>query len=335
MTLRITPEKKILVWKSKVEDMLNQGIDIYVVGDTETTGGVGKSKNISVIEKEDQNYLGKTHRVLEVGFILCTKDESGYLNPIYDDEKQIISFHEYVNPFNESEEKRKKINCIDSIPYGAYNVHGISKDFLFGNATVDQGNNKKFKLSGSAPTFQEIIEPLSHVLGINNEYRDEKTGSIYAIFHNYEFDAKFMNFEYANCMKGVEPYLAFEAYVKPKDTLLVFRNLFTNEIITSLKKKIEEEKGVKIKGLFALDTLVQIFTNLDLLKQDNVDRTLHGALKDTKILLNLYNAVVSSEYYPKAEILDDKFKIQECLKNIIKNSKVATINKNKIKYKKA
>lgn len=273
----ITPAEKFGAWEKKIKEIRSSGKNIYIVGDTETTGGVS-SGAISVFEKAEQEYRGKRHRIIEMGFIFCVKDEDGLFIPIKDNDGDNIFFHEYINPYAEDDEKKRRLNSIDGMPNSAFHVHGISIDFLFGKGYMDG-----LKLEKPAPTIQDVVLDFLKLTTVS----DDLEGDVYGVFHNAPFDFTFMDSELENCEDEFgNKVIRFQDLVIPYDTINFFKAVLSMDELVELKEKA----GVK-KGKYSLDTLREIFTSLGYMNNENIDRTLHGAYKDSLLLIELYNGV--------------------------------------------
>lgn len=349
--LIMTPYNKIEKWKKTTENMLKSGIDIFIIGDTETTGGLRKSKGLapSVIEKDEKKYIGLKHRILEIAFMICyfDKEKNMFVN-IKDDEGDFIYFHEYINPFKEEDP-----HSIYEIPDGAFFVHGISKEFLNGNTplgydlakfrkenyNIDTYTNfdNALKLRTPAPTFYEIIEPMMDVCGLNFEYdREQKQGRVHSIFHNAVFDLRFMDSEFKHAGKP-----NFQALALPMDSIVLAKSLFDKKSIEKIRKdkmqrlrekytleKISADKIEKlikkevVGGLYSLDALRQFFEERGELDISSINRELHGALLDTEITKHVIDAMYLSKEYqnsPNRPNLEKEYKEQdESLDNFLK-----------------
>lgn len=295
--MQITPINKIKEWSSIVLGERKKGNEIYIVGDTETTGGIGSNNSINVYEKDNPDCKGKMHRILEVGFVFCRRNrENGSLEVLKDANGGDIFFHEYINPFKEDMAKKNSLNSIDFVPSNVIYVHGITKKFLNGEEGINIGDDETFQLNNPAPTFQEIINPFLEISTIMHS-RDESLPNVYATFHNTDFDLTFMDAEMQNCHDEYELKIPrCQDLFLPFDTLKFFREMLPLDEINDLKEK----SGVK-KGRYSLDTLVNIFTELGYM-ENTYDRELHGAYKDVLITIDVFNAI--SKY--KEEKKDQK-----------------------------
>lgn len=160
-----------------------------IVLDTETTGLDPKNG----------------HRIVEIGAVeMVNKIRTGR------------EFHCYINPQR-------------NMPFDAYQIHGISSEFL-----------------KDKPLFEDIADEFIKFI---------ESGIL--VIHNAAFDIKFLNYELGLLKK---PSLQFSEVV---DTLSIARKLFP---------------GLKVN----LDALCKKF------KINNTDRLLHGALKDARLLAEVY-----------------------------------------------
>ena len=283
--LIITPSDKIEEWSNIVSEKIYEGKQIVVFYDTETTGGVRKGKGVSVVEKDDAKYEGKRHRMLEIGAsVTVLNEENGQCEPLLDNYGKPILFHEYLNIWAEDEKQLRKINSMLEVPYGAYRVHGISEKFLNGDVELGhdlQNIDSDFKLPKSAPTFQQVIEPLMKVTGLLHVRQNpEKEKRVIYAAHNSEFDNKFMNSEFQ--LAGLSP---FESYAASLCTLVMSKDIIPP---SATNKK------------YSLDALYQHVLDNNYVENNPIPRELHGAMVDTRILLTMYNGITNSPWYKNA-----------------------------------
>lgn len=291
--LIMTPSHKIDKWAELVSKKIYEGKQVIVFFDTETTGGVS-GNTINVIEKNDHQYEGKRHRMLEFGAsVTVFNEETGVCEPLLDEEGDCVRFHEYLNIWAEDPNKLRRINSMTEVPWGAYIVHGIDKDFLEGKKPLGhkiKGFEGGFKLPKPAPTMEQIIEPLSKVIGLSHVTRDEKLEkTIKCAAHNAEFDNKFMNSEFQLVGKSV-----FESYISPLCTLLLAKSVLPKS---------------EVGGKYNLDSLSNYVKEQGLVQNEEIPRDLHGAMVDTRILLQIYNGITNSKFYknaPNAPLSDKK-----------------------------
>ncbi|UDG81354.1 DNA polymerase III subunit epsilon [Candidatus Profftia lariciata] len=171
--------------------------------DTETTG----------LNKRGIPYEG--HRIIEIGAVEVINRR---LTGSY--------FHVYIQPDR----------LIDT---EAYNIHGISDDFLL---------NK--------PRFSEISDKfLNFIIGAE------------LVIHNAPFDVGFINYEFNKLNRNIPK---IESFCNITDSLMIARNLFPG----------------KRNSLDALCSRYEI---------DNTKRTLHGALLDSYILVDVYLAMTGGQ----------------------------------------
>jgi DNA polymerase III epsilon subunit-like protein len=329
--LIITPSDKVEEWKNIVEEQLEKGIDIYLIGDTETTGGVMKKSNgINVMEKEDKDHMGLNHRIIEIGMIVCTFDKkTNKIDNLKDKNGNSIFFHEYINFLNEEDGKLAKYLSIRAIPDGAFFVHGISLSFLDAKSSLGEelallkneryriplpkDYDKGMRLPSSAPTFEEIIEPLKDICGLNYKH-NQSSGRVTFVAHNHKFDGRFLDSEFIN-----EGSPAFQSVTNAMDTIIIAQSLYKKEYIQNFKenkrKELEEKLIVKgyneesikntiakeiPKGIYSLDSMCYVMTEKKLMNLDGIDRTLHGAALDGEMLKRLLQGMLNSEEYSKS-----------------------------------
>lgn len=294
--LNTTPLDKVEEWSNIVSTKIREGKQIMVFFDTETTGGVSGA-TISVVEKKDLKYEGKLHRMVEIGASVTVLDEkTGKCEPLLDSKSEPIRFHEYLNIWSEDKNKLKRINSMQEMPFGAFRVHGISKEFLEGKTYLGKGleeyekGDVKYYLKKPAPTFEEVIEPLMKITGLThkiNENNNEK--KVIYTAHNAEFDNKFMNSEFQ--LIGLSP---FESYAASLCTLMLAKDIIpktTNPADYGMEGK---------KFSYSLDKLYQFVNNNGFSNEKEIPRDLHGAMVDTRIMLNMYNGLTNTDWYKNA-----------------------------------
>lgn len=285
-TIPTTPKNKIEEWRSILLGKLQSGINIYAVGDTETTGTepTGDKKN-----------FGLRDRIIEIGLLFYTKNENGTLDPIEDSQGQQIYLHEYVNPFKEHDGLLDRYNSIREIPtFLTLTVHGIDLDFLNAKrGLVTNGNlnsRNPLKLPEPAGEFAKVKPIIENLMAM--DVASTWNASYYFIAHNAEFDAKFLDCEWRKTESFEEKQAVpsfWESYVKTIDTLALLKEVYSlNEL-----KEIAIERSHKQKPSFKLDYF-QEFYGVE------IERNLHGALVDSKILAEVYNNVMLDPKYRKS-----------------------------------
>ncbi|UKA04651.1 hypothetical protein [Photobacterium damselae] len=253
-----------------------------MISDTETTGlkpfGDNKNKDIK-------------DRLIEVAFIFY-KMENGRLEKLVDDHGDFIYFHEYINPFQETPAELARYNSIKSIPQFLYRTHGISDDFLAGKkGLLDSNlNETSFNLPKSAPTFDMIKPIISKMLCIG----EKKNGTIFYVAHNGIFDTNFLSAEWSKCEQYHENHqqpAAFESYVTLIDTLPLIREMYPTVAALghAYQQKPHYNQATKIN--YKLDFLIEFY------QCHNVERDVHGALIDSMILADVYQAMLDDEAY--------------------------------------
>lgn len=292
-------KRNLKEWKSTLDDLREDDrYDIMMVIDTETTGGLrkGGGTGVSIMEFDDPKMRGKNHRILEIGVVFCKRNKKTQkIEPIKDSKGGDIYIHEYIDPFSEPEKKRSTINTITEIQQGAFMIHGISKGFLSGIDTLDEGNGVKVKIEGGAKHFQDIVGDIIYLA----ESSKDDLNPVYAACHNFPFDAAFLDFEFKNCVdENNQEIKPLQSLYLPFDTIHLFKSLISKKEISELKSK----HGVK-KGEYSLDTLTQLMQKSEYMK-DEFDRSLHGAYKDVLITISVYNALVEYSNEKKPKILE-------------------------------
>lgn len=307
--LVLTPRHKVDEWADIVTKKIEEGAQIAVFFDTETTGGVSGNK-INPIEILGVNE-GKLHRIIELGAIVTIQNNStGMYEDLKDSAGDNIRFHEYINPWAEDKSEQRRTNTIDKTPEGfmsAYNVHGIREKFLRGQENLGaacEEINSNFVLPQAAPTFEQIIEPFFKITGLNNIIEDNGIQkNIKFLAHNIEFDNKFMNSEFL--LRGLS---VFESYCSPVCTLGLVKSIMPKEVV----------------GKYKLDSLYEYTRSIPNTKVENIPRELHGAYIDSKMLYQVVNEILNTDYainspnviFDNSEKTETK-KIKEILNNKI------------------
>ncbi len=288
-TLLITPQKKIPQWRDEVLRKLREGLDIFIVGDTETTGTkeLGDSKN-----------FGKKDRVLEIGFLFYII-ENHVLKPLLDGDGEQIFFHEYINPFKEPKHVLERYNSIDYIPQEVIDfVHGIDEDFLEGKAglvTNSGASRTDFVLPSPARTFAEIKPFLEQLMVLDKSMDNTVKGKLRFVAHNALFDVQFMNAEWkrAEMLEEKREYPSFfEGFIKTLDTMALFQRMYTR---AELKDIAANRVFSKAAG-YSLDFIQEFY-------EITHDRDMHGALLDSKILAKVYSAIINDEKYLRSPLV--------------------------------
>lgn len=285
--LNITPENKIEEWSEVISELLTKGEDVYIVGDTETTG---------TNELGDKKNFGKKDRILEIGFLFFKSCKDEILKPLVDMSGSQIFFHEYVNPFKEDHVVLERYNSIDFIPDEVIKfVHGIDMDFLNKKSGLVMKNGKRgnFVLEKPAPTFGQVKPYIEKLLNTDNLINLK--GKIHFIAHNALFDVQFMNAEW----KKTEMYeekrqfpAFFESYIHTIDTQLIAQSLYTRDEL----KEHSVKNGLENAGSFKLDFLQEFYGVV-------AEREMHGALLDSKILADVYRAMILDSRYQKSPVI--------------------------------
>lgn len=283
--LNITPAEKLSEWFSIINSTLEDGVDIYYIGDTETTGF-----------KPDGNKSNKDlkDRLLEIAFLCYTRSQDGTFSELKDSDGCHIHFHEYINPFAEPDADLKKYRSIEYIPTETIEVHGITKEFISGESglTDSQGQETDFKLKKQAPTFQQIKPILESYFATKN--KSTKLGSRYFVAHNAIFDAGFISSEWHRVESFYEDHLQpakFESYITTIDTLSLIKDMYssTKELTAAFVTKENYDSGTKINH--KLDFLKTFYGH------DNIMRDVHGAMIDSYILAEVFFDMLKDQAY--------------------------------------
>lgn len=291
-TIPTTPKNKLEEWRSILLNNLQSGVNVYIVGDTETTGKepTGDKKN-----------FGLRDRIIEIGLLFYTKNENGTLDPIEDSQGQHIYLHEYVNPFREHDGLLDRYNSTREIPtFLTLTIHGIDLDFLNAKKGIVKNGNLysrgDLKLPEPAGEFAKVKPIIENLMAIDaaNTWK----ASYHFIAHNAQFDVKFLDCEWRKTEAFEEKQTVpsfWESYVKTIDTLELAKSIYKlNEL-----KDIALLRGHKQKPSFKLDYLQEFY-------EVEIERNLHGALVDSKILAAVYNNMMLDPKYrerPNASIV--------------------------------
>lgn len=279
--LNITPADKIDRWSSILLETLKEG-DLYAVSDTETTGlkpfGDNKNKDIK-------------DRLIELAFIFCKKVD-GKLQPLVDENGDLIFFHEYINPFRETPTELARYNSIRKVPEFLYGLHGITDAFLDARECLLDSSLKEteFKLTKPAPTFEQIKPIVSKMLCIGEETK----GKVFYVAHNGSFDTNFLSAEWAKCEQYHENQTqpaAFESYVTLVDTLVMIKDMYPTFAVFGHAYQQKPHYKPSVKVNHKLDFLTEFY------QCTSVDRDVHGAMVDSLILADVYQAMLEDETY--------------------------------------
>lgn len=284
-------KESIFKWSKLIHDLLSVGTDIYIVGDTETTGKneLGNKKN-----------FGRKDRVLEIGFLFCTVRENGTLSAIIDDNGEHVRFHEYINPFAEPKSDLERYNSIMDIPQEVIDIHGIDQGFLNGESGLlnSHGQRSGYKLKVAAPTFSKVKPYLEMLLNTDNLIG--LNGRVHFIAHNALFDAQFMSAEWIKSEVFDERNsvpASFESYVNVIDSLELMKSLYSrSELVAEASSR-----GITSKIGYSLDSLRE-FYNIA------TPRDMHGALIDSQILMSVYNSIIVDKRYQESTMVSMKAK---------------------------
>lgn len=128
-TLIMTSEKRLEAVSQYMQSLLEEGATILNFFDTETTG--------TEIEG-DKNDEFRRDRLIEIGIVSYLKNSDGSVEPLVFDGSP-VTFHEYINPFAESDSELMLYESKMDIQDAVF-VHGMTKDFLFGKVPMINGN---------------------------------------------------------------------------------------------------------------------------------------------------------------------------------------------------
>lgn len=277
--LCLNKESQIKEKKAVLLSYLEKGIDVIAVFDTETTG-----KDIYPAK------TGLRDRMLEVAFSFNFKNpKTGKIEPIKFNGKE-LNFREYINPFKESINELKAKGSTQEINPEALEIHKITKEFLNGQIAMNG-----LTLSKPAPTFKELMPFMMDLLCIEESLNLD--GDMVFVGHNSDaFDIPFLKEEIKMASdfdpvlnRKIDPEGLFE---KSVDTLKLMRSLFTRRDLAFYSNGAEEKN---VREGYSLSYLSHIL-NIEEVGRDFA----HGALLDTKILRNVFNALLEHPVYKKA-----------------------------------
>ncbi|MCY9860937.1 hypothetical protein OTK49_00080 [Vibrio coralliirubri] len=301
--LILTPANKIPEWREIIRKTMASGKNVIWVGDTETTGTEPKG---------DRNNKDLKDRLLEVAMMAFEGVGTSITKPLLDSEGNQIFFHEYVNPFIEDERVLTRYNSIRDIPYSAYRIHGIDKQFLEGKAGLKDSNlvETDFRLPTPARTFYEIKPALEWLTCA--DLCNELKGRACFLAHNCKFDAEFMDCEFIKCEfmhDGNSAFASFESYFMLIDSLALIKEMYSrSEIGAVLKHHIAAKLAVKEKE----GNRVPIGHSLEFLRYfyeaDEIKRDVHGALIDTVILAEVYKQMVNDDRYKQLPMIKNQIR---------------------------
>lgn len=247
-------EEKILKWSKVLEKIALKYGEIYLISDTETTG-------TQIVDPKTKLFS----RVLEWSIAFAYKDAEGIYHQILDDAGVPIEIDEPINPFIEKAHSKKQKQSINYIPKETVEVHGITEEYLFG----EDNNLRRPRLTTPAAPFVFVFQALTNLLNFP-AFRDG-TATIYLVFHNADFDVRFLNHEMD--MNGLPP---IESYFL---------------IICSEKDLATKLLSKKEVANYKLDTLFEFMVKRYPEQVTPLERPLHTALGDSLILLQTMNGL--------------------------------------------
>jgi DNA polymerase-3 subunit alpha len=258
--------------KEAILSYLEKGVDVLAIFDTETTG-------LNIYPKPKAGIF--RDRILEVGFIMYYIDGADdEMKPILLDNKP-VTFQEYVNPFRESKKQQERsMSVYDSNPE-ALEIHHITKNFLNGKESFNG-----IKLHKAAPTFAEIKPFMEEFLCLE-ELIDVK-GTMHFVAHNgKKFDAAILT-EEMNLIDQYNPAIknkkTFESIVPNIiDTKIIMKELYDREDLLN----VENQRPSKLKIGNTMSYLAHVLE-----VEETGRENFHGALLDSVILKNVFNALL-------------------------------------------
>jgi len=250
-----TPSSKLNDWLEVINDSLDLHQKLYVMSDTETTSQ-------SLMEENGKGELIR-NRVVELAFCFYYYDKSEQrMKPLTDYDGDRIVFHEPINFFAEPKDIREKFSSIDKIPADSTRIHGLTEKYLFAEEKSPTGRPK---LKKAALTFSETAPLLLRMFQVENAF--EKGLPIYMVFHNADFDTRFLNSE-----MRIAGLPMIESY---------------GLVIDSLKEARELMPGMPN---YTLDTLYQFY--LEVTGNDKIERPFHDARTDSEILAEVMGYLI-------------------------------------------
>ncbi len=275
--LCVNNEENIKRKKKVIISMLEKGVDVFAVFDTETTG-----KNPHPKEFEGRD------RILEVGFVMSYQDSDGQIKPLMLDGKQ-VAFQEYVNPFRETQEYREKVRSVHQTHPEALEIHQITNDFLFGKESFNG-----IKLHKPAPTFAELKPYMEDFLCL--EEANSLEGTMHFVAHNgIKFDIPMLSEE----MGLVDKYSSNGKTYRPLesmlpsviDTMVLMKSIYDRQ---DLRDAVRENEPNPKMG-YSLSYLAYMMNVKEEGRED-----FHGALLDSVILQNVFNEMVQKNEFINA-----------------------------------
>lgn len=210
--------------------------------------------------------------------------ETTGLNP-YEGHKIIeIGCVELLNNFPSGVVWQKYINPNRYMPQEAFEIHGLSEDFL-----------------SDKPSFSEITNEFLNFLGESD-----------LIIHNAAFDLKFINYELE--LLRLEPIN--KKNIKVIDTIEIARGLFPGQSINldalCKRYKIDLEKRKLHGALLDAELLAEVFLEMHGGRQQGINLDTQHKLNNENI--DLKNAVYSKKIYKlKDEELENHKKLLEVI----------------------
>ena len=290
--LCLNNEDNIARKRLAILNILEKGGDVLCSFDTETTG-------LNVYPKAKDGV--KRDRILEVGFVMYYFDKDNNIKPIMLDGMP-VSFQEYVNPFRESPAQLLRSQSVSETNQEAFNIHKITNGFLDGKESFDG-----VRLHKPAPTFAEIKPFMEDFLCLDKF--SEVDGTMHFLAHNGKaFDAPMLTEEmYLVDKFSVSSKKSFDSIVPSIiDTLEISRDLFNKEDLRSVR----DESKKDLKEGYNMSYLAHLL-NVPEIGRENF----HGALLDSLILKNVFEAMINTEQWETSKNKIEFNKVNDLKKN--------------------
>ena len=209
--------------------------------------------------------------------------ETTGLNPIEGHKIIEIGCVELLNNFPTGKTWQKYINPNRNIPQEAYEVHGLTEDFL-----------------KDKPSFQEVTE------GFKSFIKNSKL-----IIHNSKFDIKFLNYE-------LEAINLDPINLEIIDTIDIARKLFPGQSVSldalCKRYKIDIEKRKLHGALLDAELLAEVYLEMQGGRQQGINLELKKNSNDKKV--NRENIKYSKKIYKlKKEEINSYNKLLASIKN--------------------
>lgn len=243
-------DSTIYKWREVIAEA-SQSQRIYVLSDTETTSNQKKTPD------------GLFNRVVEWSMAVCVEGDDGMLSLLLDKKGKPIAIDEPINFLAVEPGYSKLAKSTSRIPPDAVNVHGITPEYLMGEA---EGKEGRGMLPQEAPNFKAVMSAVKSLFSEMSYTRPDEAPVM--MFYNAPFDVGFLELEAELWeMPNIQSYFA-----------IVDLAVLVKRHCGFLKKKTLDA---------AYEWGAQQCPEIE-----NIERPYHSALTDSTMMLPVYNAVI-------------------------------------------